>query len=64
MSGTDIRTNCEGLTHLIWEKDREGLTQFIRDIPPADLPLVISRLDSSDRSTSGGGRSCRTTATW
>jgi magnesium transporter len=50
MSGTDIRTNCEGLTHLIWEKDREGLTRFIRDIPPADLPLVLSRLDSSDRS--------------
>jgi len=50
MSGTDIRTNCEGLSHLIWEKDREGLTRFIRDIPPADLPLVLSRLDSSDRS--------------
>ena len=50
MSTNDVRTIIEVLTNLIWERDREALTRFVQDLPPADLPLVLSRLDSSDRS--------------
>jgi magnesium transporter len=50
MSSIDTRTIVEGLANLIWERDREALTRFVTDLPPADLPLVLSRLDSSDRS--------------
>jgi len=50
MSDIDIRTVIESLTNLIWERDREALSRFVKDLPATDLPLVLSRLDSSDRS--------------
>ena len=50
MSAVDIRDISEVLIHLIWQRDREGLTQFISSLPPTDLNLVLSRLESSDRS--------------
>ncbi len=50
MSDIDVSTTIEGLANLIWERDRAALTRFINDMPPADLSLVLSRLDSSDRS--------------
>jgi magnesium transporter len=50
MSAIDIRTTTENLTGLIWKKDRKGLTALVHDLPPADLNLILSRLDSTDRS--------------
>jgi magnesium transporter len=50
MSSSDIRTTTEHLTGLIWKKDRAGLTARVHDLPPADLNLILSRLDSNDRS--------------
>jgi len=50
MSAVDMRDISEVLIHLIWQRDREGLTQFISSLPPTDLNLVLSRLESSDRS--------------
>lgn len=50
MSSIDIRSTTEVLTSLIWEGDRDGLAAFVDDLPLADLNLIFSRLDSSDRS--------------
>ena len=50
MSSIDIRETTENLTGLIWKKDRERLTVLVHDLPPADLNLILSRLDSTDRS--------------
>ncbi len=50
MSHLDIRTTTEGLTDLIRERDQGALAEFLKDLPPADLNLIFSRLDSSDRS--------------
>ncbi len=50
MSSTDIRSTTEVLTGLIWKEDREGLTAYVDELPPADLNLIFSRLDSTDRS--------------
>ncbi len=50
MSSIDIRTTTEILTGLIWKGDREGLTAYFDALPPADLNLIFSRLDSNDRS--------------
>jgi magnesium transporter len=50
MSGTDIRNTTETLTQLIWDRDRTGLTSFIKDLPLGDLHIVLSRLVSSDLS--------------
>jgi magnesium transporter len=49
MSKPQVRSEIEELTHLIWERDHDGLTRFIEGLPPADLYLAISRLESSDR---------------
>jgi magnesium transporter len=50
MSDLDVRMTTENLSHLIWEKDHEGLIRFLHELPHADLHLVLSRLESSDRS--------------
>jgi magnesium transporter len=50
MSSIDIRKTTEDLTGLIWKKDREGLAALVHDLPPADLNLILSRLDATDRS--------------
>lgn len=50
MESIDIRKTTEDLTHLVWERDREGVTRFVEDLPPSDLHLVLSRLVSNDRS--------------
>lgn len=50
MSSTTIRATTEILTGLIWKEDRGGLTTYVNDLPPADLNLIFSRLDSNDRS--------------
>ena len=50
MSSIDLREIIEDLNNLIWERDREALTRFVKNLPPADLSLVLSRLESSDRS--------------
>jgi magnesium transporter len=49
MSKPQIRSDIQELTHLIWERDHDGLARFIEGLPPTDLFLAISRLESSDR---------------
>jgi len=48
MNAIDFQATTRVLADLIWKRDREGLTRCVEDLSPADLPLVLSRLDSSD----------------
>ena len=50
MSSIDIRATTEALADLIWERDRVSLAAFVDSLPPADLALIFSRLDTGDRS--------------
>jgi magnesium transporter len=50
VSSIDIRSTTETLSGLIWEKNRGDLKAFVAELPPADLSLIFSRLDSGDRS--------------
>ncbi len=50
MSGGDISEATRALTDLIWRNDRAGVSALVQELPPANLPLIVSRLDSSDRS--------------
>lgn len=47
---SNIRATTEDLTDLIWEKDHEGLTKFVDQIPLEDLHLAVSRIGPSHRS--------------
>jgi magnesium transporter len=49
MTVSDLSEKTQQLTDMIWQKDREGLNRMISDLPPPDLVLVVSRLESSDR---------------
>lgn len=50
MHGSDLSATARDLTELIWERDSEQLDALIGDLPPADLYLLVSRLEASDRS--------------
>jgi magnesium transporter len=50
MSRFDFRTVTEKMSNLVWERDREGLQRALEELSPADLPLALSRLASSDLS--------------
>jgi magnesium transporter len=50
MTAIDFSEKTQQLTDMIWQKDREGLHRLISDLPPYDLVLIVSRLESSDRS--------------
>ena len=49
MYGADSQATVSLLTELIWKRDEEGVATLISGLPPADTPLVVSRLDASDR---------------
>mgnify|MGYP001828409169 CR=1 FL=1 len=49
MSDTDFEVSLKTITELIWDRDRSGLERAVEALSPADVPLVISRLDTSDR---------------
>ena len=49
MNATDIEATTRSLAELVWQNDREGATQRVGEIAAADLGLVVSRMDSSDR---------------
>jgi magnesium transporter len=48
MTAIDFSEKTQQLTEMIWQKDREGLHRLISDLPPYDLVLIVSRLESSD----------------
>ena len=50
MADIDIQAATRSLSDLVWNRDREGATRLVADLTPADLYLVASRLDASDRS--------------
>jgi magnesium transporter len=50
MNNIDVRATTGILTDLIWRKDRQALSEFLNNLPPQDLPIAVSRLDTSDRS--------------
>jgi magnesium transporter len=50
MNSTDVRATTGILADLIWKKDRQALSEFLNTLPPQDLPIAVSRLDTSDRS--------------
>ena len=50
MSEIHIRETTRELAQLIWESDDEGVTLFLHQLSPTDLPLILSRLDASDLS--------------
>jgi len=49
MSGAEIAATTRRLTDLIWEQDRAGVNALIQELPAAEVHLIVSRLDSSDR---------------
>jgi magnesium transporter len=48
MNDRDLESTTGVLVDLIWNRDREGLERVVHDLPPSELPLIISRLDAGD----------------
>ncbi|MGD9252938.1 MAG: magnesium transporter [Holophagae bacterium] len=49
MGNPDIESTIERIVELTWRRDRAALEAAIHELPAADLPLVVSRLDAGDR---------------
>ena len=50
MNGFDIKATAKRLTERIWDRDHAGVTALIAGLTPPDINLIVSRLESSDRS--------------
>ena len=50
MKGFDIKATAKRLAERIWDRDHAGVTALIAGLTPPDINLIVSRLESSDRS--------------
>jgi magnesium transporter len=48
MDHVDYQSATERLADLVWKRDREGVESLVAELPPADVPLIVSRLDTAD----------------
>jgi magnesium transporter len=49
MSDSDLHSTTERLTELIWNRDHGEIERLVKSLPPADMALIVSRLDIADR---------------